>query len=201
MLFFKFYPCQRNVSTALEAAIRLHPFIKERLEQIKQITIHSHDEAIRRTDKKGPLLTRAARDHCLQYIVAVGLLKGTLELDDYLDTMANTPEIDFLRDKMILLESPQFSQDHHNISIRSCANAIQIELQDGQLSDRIQIDFPMGDPIHRSTVESAIMQKFHTLTRSHWSTEQREKIIQLFQNDDALLSMSIVDFMHALVNL
>jgi 2-methylcitrate dehydratase len=200
-IIFKFYPCQRNVSTALEAAIGLYPFIQGRLHQIKQIRIHSHDEAIRRTDKKGPLLTRAARDHCLQYIVAVGLFRGTLELDDYLDTMAKMPEIDFLREKMILLENPQFSQDHHNISIRSCANAIQIELQDGQLSDLVQVDFPKGDPIHRDKVENAIIQKFHTLTRSHWSDEKREKLIQLFQNDNALLDMSIIDFMHTLVDL
>lgn len=141
-IIFKFYPCQRNVSTALEAAIQLHPTIHGRLNQIKKIVIYSHDEAIRRTDKKGPLLTRAARDHCLQYIVAIGLLKGNLSVDDYLDDVAKQPEIDTLREKMVLIENSIFSQHHHDIAIRSCANAIQIEFQNGELSDLVQIDFP-----------------------------------------------------------
>ena len=197
-IIFKFYPCQRNVSTALEAAIHLHPWLNNRFEQVKKITIFSHDEAIRRTDKKGPLTTRAARDHCMQYIVAIGLLKGQLTLDDYLDEAASNPLIDALREKMVLIENPIFSKNHHDIQIRSCANAIQIELLDGTLSELIQVDFPLGDPIHRDKAEKAIIDKFQILTSPVWDEERRNQVMGLMLNDESFLKISVSEWMHLL---
>ncbi len=199
-IIFKFYPCQRNVSTALEAAIQLHPWLKNCFEQVKKITIFSHDEAIRRTDKKGPLTTRAARDHCMQYIVAIGLLKGQLTLDDYLDETANNPLIDSLREKMVLIENPNFSKNHHDIQIRSCANAIQIELVDGSLSELIQVDFPLGDPIHRDRVENAIVDKFQVLSSPVWDEERRNQVMELIINDSSFLKTSVTEWMNTLQN-
>jgi 2-methylcitrate dehydratase len=199
-IIFKFYPCQRNVSTALEAAIQLHQWLNNRFEQIKKITIFSHDEAIRRTDKKGPLTTRAARDHCMQYIVAIGLLKGQLTLDDYLDETANNPLIDSLRNKMVLIENPNFSKNHHDIEIRSCANAIQIELVDGSLSELIQVDFPLGDPIHRDRAEKAITEKFHVLTAPVWQDERRNQLIELIINDQPFFKTPVSGWMNHLQN-
>ena len=49
--------------------------IKERLDEIDRITITTHESAIRIIDKEGPLNNPADRDHCLQYITAIGLLK------------------------------------------------------------------------------------------------------------------------------
>ena len=195
-IIFKFYPCQRNVSTALEAAIHLHPWLNNRFEQVKKITIFSHDEAIRRTDKKGPLTTRAARDHCMQYIVAIGLLKGQLTLDDYLDEAASNTLIDTLRDKMVLIENPIFSKNHHDIQIRSCANAIQIELVDGTLSELIQVDFPLGDPIHRNRVEKAIIDKFHGLSQIRWDVQRRIRFINKISDDQEFFSQNVCDFMN-----
>ena len=47
--------------------------IKERLDEIDRITITTHESAIRIIDKEGPLNNPADRDHCLQYITAIGL--------------------------------------------------------------------------------------------------------------------------------
>lgn len=198
-IIFKFYPCQRNVSTALEAAIQLHPWLNHRIDQVKKITIYSHDEAIRRTDKQGPLSTRAARDHCMQYIVAIGLLKGQLTLDDYLDEAAKNPWIDALREKMVLIENPTFSKNHHDIEVRSCANAIQIELFDGTLSEWIQVDFPKGDPIHRDLVEKAINEKFHLLTQKNWHENHRNSFIAKIKHDHTFFNIKIYDFMNSLL--
>ena len=199
-IIFKFYPCQRNVSTALEAAIQLYPWLNYRFDQVKKITIYSHDEAIRRTDKQGPLTTRAARDHCMQYIVAIGLLKGQLTLDDYLDETASNPWIDALRDKMVLIENPIFSQHHHDITIRSCANAMQIELVDGTLSELMQVDFPLGDPIHRDRAAKAIIDKFHLLTSPVWSDERRNQVLEWMINDEQFLNTSVSEWMNDLQN-
>ncbi|MFD2271652.1 hypothetical protein ACFS07_12070 [Undibacterium arcticum] len=44
------------------------------VDDIKQITIRTHEACIRIIDKKGPLNNPADRDHCIQYMVAVPLI-------------------------------------------------------------------------------------------------------------------------------
>ena len=58
-------------------AFQLHPLIKDRLGEVEQIALTTHESAMRIIDKTGPLHNPADRDHCLQYMVAVGLLFGT----------------------------------------------------------------------------------------------------------------------------
>ncbi len=77
----------------LQCAVKLHPEIKERLDEIDRITITTHESAIRIIDKEGPLNNPADRDHCLQYITAIGLLKGDIVADDYEDAVANDPRV------------------------------------------------------------------------------------------------------------
>ena len=43
--------------------------------------------------KVGELNNPADRDHCLQYMVAIGLLKGDLVAEDYEDEVAQDPRI------------------------------------------------------------------------------------------------------------
>ena len=45
----------------------------EKIAQIDKIVITTHESAIRIIDKKGPLHNPADRDHCIQYMAAVGL--------------------------------------------------------------------------------------------------------------------------------
>jgi 2-methylcitrate dehydratase len=197
-VIFKFYPCQRNVTTALECAIQLHPWFLDRINTVRKINIFSQDEAIRRTDKRGPLLTRAARDHCMQYIVSIGLLHGRLTQDDYLDEIANDPRIDFLRNRMTVIESPSYTESHHDLSIRSCANAIQIELLDGTLSDLVEVQFPSGDPSKRDKVEAALLEKFHISTEAQWDRTFRESTSKMLLDLKVLEKTSVPDFMDSL---
>src|SRR4029078_7807651 len=45
-------PAEFHSQTAAEAAMTLHPVVKNRIEDIKQITIRTHEAAIRIIDKK-----------------------------------------------------------------------------------------------------------------------------------------------------
>src|SRR5258707_2972477 len=76
VLFKIAFPAEFHAQTAVEAAIQLHPEVKDRLAQLKKIEIVTHESAIRIIDKKGPLDNPADRDHCIQYMVAISLLKG-----------------------------------------------------------------------------------------------------------------------------
>ena len=71
------------------------------LDDIKKITIRTHEAAIRIIDKKGPLNNPADRDHCIQYMVAVPLIFGRLTAADYEDNVAADPRIDALRERIV----------------------------------------------------------------------------------------------------
>src|SRR6266851_5023231 len=66
------------------------------LEQIDRIEIHTHESALRIIDKTGPLHNPADRDHCLQYMTAIGFIFGALTADHYEDATAADPRIDAL---------------------------------------------------------------------------------------------------------
>ena len=82
VLFKISFPAEFHAQTAVECAMALHPLVKDRLDDIRKITIRTHDSAIRIIDKKGPLGNPADRDHCIQYMVAVPLIFGRLTQAD-----------------------------------------------------------------------------------------------------------------------
>ena len=102
VLFKISFPAEFHAQTAVEAAVRIHPEIIDRLDKIDKIEITTHESAIRIISKVGELNNPADRDHCLQYMVAIGLLKGDLVAEDYEDDVAQDPRIDELRSKWSL---------------------------------------------------------------------------------------------------
>ena len=91
VLFKVAFPAEFHAQTAAEAAIRLHPQVRDRLDQIARVEITTQESAIRIISKTGPLHNPADRDHCLQYMVAVGLLRGDLTAADYEEEAAAEP--------------------------------------------------------------------------------------------------------------
>jgi 2-methylcitrate dehydratase len=114
VLFKISFPAEFHSQTAVEGAMQLHPQLKDRLDDIRKITIRTHEAAIRIIDKKGPLNNPADRDHCIQYMVAVPMICGRLTAADYEDNVAADPRIDKLRDKIICVEDKQFTRDYHD---------------------------------------------------------------------------------------
>src|SRR6476469_8229011 len=112
VLFKISFPAEFHAQTAVECAMALHPLVRDRLADIKRITIRTHESAIRIIDKKGPLNNPADRDHCIQYMVAVPLSHGRLTAADYEDEIALDPRVDALRDKIECTEDKQFSKDY-----------------------------------------------------------------------------------------
>ena len=75
----------------------LHEEIKDRIDEIETVEITTHESAIRIISKEGALNNPADRDHCIQYMTAIGLLKGDLVAEDYEDDVASHSRIDELR--------------------------------------------------------------------------------------------------------
>ena len=160
ILFKVAYPAEFHAQTAVEAAIRLHPDVKDRIPQIARIKIETQESAARIIDKRGPLHNPADRDHCLQYMVAVALLEGTLAAEHYREEFAGDPRIDRLREKIEVLENPQYSRDYLDPDKRSIANAVQVFFSDGSATLRVEVEYPLGHPRRRAEGIARLEEKF-----------------------------------------
>src|SRR4029453_787715 len=125
VLFKISFPAEFHAQTAVECAMRLHEAVSSRLDEIERVVLETQEAGLRIIDKTGPLANYADRDHCLQYMVAVPLIFGRLTADDYTDVVANDPRIDALRDKMVVRENPQFTEDYFNPEKRYIGNSVQ----------------------------------------------------------------------------
>lgn len=196
VLFKISYPAEFHAQTACEAAILLHPKIAGRLDDIERISIHTHESAIRIISKVGPLTNPADRDHCLQYMVAVALLFGELNADHYENNFHELhPEIDLIREKIDVQENPRYSADYMNPEKRSIANAIQVQFKDGDATDIVEIEYPLGHRRRRKEGLPVLEQKFKTNLATRFSEAQCADIFELCQLKDELARTSVNEFM------
>lgn len=195
VLFKISFPAEFHAQTAVECAILLHDQIKNRLDQIDKIVLTTQESAIRIISKTGPLYNYADRDHCLQYMVAIGLLFGNLNAEHYSDAFAHDPRIDALRGKMQVIEDPAFSKDYLDPNKRSIANAIQIYFIDGTKTDKVQVEYPVGHKRRREEGIPLLLKKFKESLASHFSNQQLEDRMALFADQTKLDNMPVDDFM------
>ncbi|WP_144558829.1 bifunctional 2-methylcitrate dehydratase/aconitate hydratase [Shouchella miscanthi] len=194
ILFKVSYPAEFHAQTAAECAVTLHESIKDRLDDIDRIEVSTHESAIRIIDKKGPLYNPADRDHCLQYIIAIGLLKGDIVADDYEEDMANDPRVDGLRDLMVVSENKQYSKDYLDPNKRSIANAIQIFFKDGSSTDQIAVEYPLGHRFRREEAVPAIQQKFTDNLATHYASKQHQAILDMTNDYKELEKVTVPAF-------
>jgi 2-methylcitrate dehydratase len=179
VLFKISFPAEFHAQTAVEAAMTLHHRLKglgRSVEDIKKITIQTHEAAIRIIDKKGPLNNPADRDHCIQYMIAIPLIYGRLTAADYEDNVAADPRIDVLRDKMECVEDRQFTKDYHDPEKRSIANALTVELKDGTVLPEVVVEYPIG---HRRRREEGIPEliKKYKINLARIFPEKQQRVI------------------------
>ncbi|UJG56898.1 bifunctional 2-methylcitrate dehydratase/aconitate hydratase [Bacillus paralicheniformis] len=199
VLFKISYPAEFHAQTAAEAAIKLHPEVKNRLDNIDQIVITTHESAIRIIDKTGELHNPADRDHCLQYITAIGLIYGDITADHYEDETAQNPEIDRLREKMTTVENKQYSTDYLDPEKRSIANAVQVFYKDGTQSQKIAIEYPIGHRRRRNEGIPLLKEKFTNNLKTRFPAGQAERINALLNDPRQLSGTPVPDFMELFV--
>ena len=194
ILFKISFPAEFHAQTAVEAAVMLHPHIKDRLDDIKTIEVTTHESAIRIISKVGELNNPADRDHCLQYMIAIGLLKGDLVAEDYEDDVASDPKIDRLREKMIINEDKRYSVEYHEADKRSIANKLQIHFNDGTSSEEIEVEYPIGHKRRREEGIPVLEQKFKNNLEITFDSEKCDEIYNLCINQKDLENTSVLDF-------
>ena len=199
VLFKISFPAEFHSQTAVEAAMQLHPAVKNRIEDIRKITIRTHEAAIRIIDKKGPLNNPADRDHCIQYMVAVPLLYGRLTAADYEDAVASDPKIDLLRDKIDCVEDPQFTRDYHDPDKRSIANALTVEFKDGKRLAETVVEYPIGHKRRRKEGMPVLVEKFKTNLARRFPAKQQKAILDLCMHQARLEQTPVSEFVDLMV--
>ena len=194
VLFKISFPAEFHAQTAVEAAVKLHPTIKDKFDEIEKIKIITHESAIRIISKKGKLNNPADRDHCLQYMIAVGLLKGNLVAEDYEDDVASDPLLDQLREKMEVEENKKFSEDYLDPSKRSIANSLQIFFKDGTSTDVEEVHYPIGHKNRRSEGIPILISKFERNLSTQFSNQHVSEIMSLFEDDERLFNLPVSEF-------
>jgi 2-methylcitrate dehydratase len=194
VLFKISFPAEFHAQTAVECAFKLHPLVKDRLGDIERIEITTHESAIRIIDKTGPLNNPADRDHCLQYMTAIGLIFGKLTADHYEDTVARDPRVDALRAKMTVTESKTYSKDYLNPEKRSIANAVRVLFKDGSKTEKIAVEYPIGHRRRRSEGIPILRQKAEAAFTAHYGQKKAAELMALCADRAALEAMPVWDF-------
>jgi len=202
VLFKISFPAEFHSQTAVEAAMTLHGKLKasgKTADDIRKITIRTHEAAIRIIDKKGPLNNPADRDHCIQYMVAVPLIYGRLTAADYEDNVASDPRIDVLRDKMECVEDVQFTRDYHDPEKRSIANALTVELNDGTFLDEVIVEYPIGHKRRREEGIPELIKKYKINLARIFPEKQQRVVLENTLDYEKLVSLDVNQFLDLLV--
>jgi 2-methylcitrate dehydratase len=202
VLFKISFPAEFHSQTAVECAMDIHQMLAKsgrKPEDIKKITIRTHEACIRIIDKKGPLNNPADRDHCIQYMVAVPIIFGRLTASDYEDDIASDPRIDKLRDKIVCVEDKQFTKDYHDPKKRSIANALTVEFKDGKKLAEIVCEYPIGHKRRRKEGMPVLVEKFKTNLARRYPVKQQKAILKLCNDANKLASTPVHEFVDMFV--
>jgi 2-methylcitrate dehydratase len=199
VLFKISYPAEFHSQTAVECAMQLHPLVKDRIQDVRKITIRTHEAAIRIIDKKGPLNNPADRDHCIQYMVAVPLLFGRLTAADYENGVAQDPRIDALRAKIVCREDKRFTKDYHDPKKRSIANALTLEFKDGKKLKEVVCEYPIGHKRRRKEGMPILVEKFKTNLARRFPPAQQKAILDLCLDAGRLEATPVNEFVDLMV--
>ncbi|KAJ5899973.1 MmgE/PrpD family-domain-containing protein [Penicillium taxi] len=203
-VFYKLMPCEGHSLTAVEACVRIRKDLVEKkvawdVNQVARVNIRTHNGAVLIISKPASfrLTNPADRDHCLEFMLAVALLKGEPpEYGDYSDNSSwSTDErVDFLRERMVVTEYDKFSRDYHNPEIRSMASAVSIEFLDGTRTAELIIEHPIGSPKHQGTPK-AVKEKLAKNLRLIYDEKTVNKVINMVESDEQTLASDLFDLL------
>ena len=180
VLFKISFPAEFHAQTAAEAAVKLHPQVKDRLGDVERIVLTTQESAVRIISKTGPLHNPADRDHCLQYIVAVALVHGRIDGRSLRRPLAADPRLDALRARMVVNEDPRYTREYLEADKRSIANAVQVFFKDGSATDKVEVEYPLGHRRRRAEGLPLLLAKSRAALATRFPEKQADELVGLF---------------------
>jgi len=198
VLFKISFPAEFHAQTAVEAALKLHEAVRDRLDDVESVVIKTQESGDRIINKTGLLDNPADRDHCIQYMVAVPLIFGRLTAEDYEDAVARDPRIDALRAKMECAEEPRFTREYLEADKRAIGNSVQVFFRDGSSTEEVSIDYPVGHRRRREEGIPMLGAKFETNLRGKVSKKKADTVLAICADHERFLQTPVDDLMSLL---
>ena len=201
-VFFKIHAVEGHGASGIEAAEQIGKNMRARNldpdKDIAHIQVRTQQAAMIIINKQGPLYNSADRDHCMQYMIAVVLLKGSMiETRDYRDDSpwARDPRVEALRKKIDLEEDPQFTADYHNREKGSASSALKVSLIDGSELEEVLVEYPVGHPWRDDTI-GLVKAKFERSVKVLFGDgEQSGEILKMAALGEAFADIPVCEFM------
>ena len=205
-VFFKIHAVEGHGASGIEAAEQIGQTMRARNldpeKDIAHIRVRTQQAAMIIINKQGPLHNSADRDHCMQYMIAVVLLKGSMiESRDYGDDSpwARDPRVEALRKKIDLEEDAQFTADYHNREKACASSALKVTLTDGSDLDEVLVEYSVGHPWREDTV-GLVKAKFERIVKvSFGDGEQTREILRMASLEEAFADIPVYEFMDKFV--
>jgi 2-methylcitrate dehydratase len=199
ILFKVAFPAEFHAQTAAEAAVLLHDRVAGRIDDIERIEVRTQESAIRIIDKRGPLTNPADRDHCLQYVIALGLIYGTVSDHHYEDDVASDARIDRLRALMVVEEDPRYTRDYLDPDKRFIANAVRVVFADGSTTGLAEVEVPLGHPRRRAEAVPLLREKLVANLGAAYGDARALSLAAFLLDDGELPALQASDLLDRLV--
>ncbi|KAB8235569.1 IQ calmodulin-binding motif protein [Aspergillus alliaceus] len=157
---------------------------------VERIEVRTTGAADLIINKRGPLYNAADRDHCIQYVVALALLKGEApEARDYLDEScwARSEELAAMRERIIVVADDRLTADYLDLEKKSIGSALTVYFRDGTILPEVLVEYPIGhvkNPRSAAAVRDKIMRNMRLI----FSEAHIARILAAVENDDMNIS-------------
>ena len=157
--YIKFYPAEYHSQSAIEAAIELKSKIGD-IDAIESIEVRTFDacyEIIGSGAEKWNPKTRETADHSLPYCIAVALVDGKVELDQFSEERIKDLMLHKLMGKIKISRDAELNRQYPE----AMPNLIEIITKDGRRFSK-KITYPKGHPKNPMT-DKEVEAKFKTM--------------------------------------
>ncbi|KAI9677256.1 MAG: hypothetical protein M1822_008205 [Bathelium mastoideum] len=203
-VFFKLYAVEGHSISAIEACLQQRKKLDalygtESLlrDKIRCIHVRTSRATNMLINKTGPLRNPADRDHCLQYILAVTLIKGEAPVaEDFFDEsiFQQMDLTDHLRTKIMVEDVDYFTRRYYDLHVKALPCGVSISLADGLQLDEILVEFPVGHVRNEKTV-SALKEKFWRNMALLYPAETIRRVEEIIFNGPELPVSRLMDIM------
>ena len=159
--YVKYWPAEYHAQTAIWAALELRKKVPVP-EDLESVTVETHEAGytiLGKDKEKWDPKTKETADHSLPYIVAMALLKGTVDNSTYSERNLSDPRILAFVKRVKVAEDPALTAMY---PAKGMPNRVRAK-ESGGREVRSQVDVPRGHPLNPMTA-GEIEGKFLRLT-------------------------------------
>jgi 2-methylcitrate dehydratase len=202
---FKLVPCEGHSLFAIEAMREQSRRLRDRGldpdKDVASITLKACTPIVLILDKPGALQNYADRDHSIQYVLGVTLLKGEPpSTEDYRDDSpwASSEALRNVARKMRVIEDEGFTQEYLSNSRTDPSPpvaSVTIFLKSGEVLDEVVARDCPGTPANANTSEGVLKKFRSNMEVSGFSSEKIDGIERLVKDGDNLPITDLTDLL------